>query len=300
MIMHGKNDFLEMLLQGEGMSDLLTSDGEVHSLAQADRVVETEPNSLDFFEIPTGLLDNMFSGDQMLDELTSSAPADLNYTEELYTTGNEYCLQEDSTSSSAPANLIPTTVDFQILNTTDAIITEQDFLGNHDDIVTTVACDDMETSNEFGSISEIASEMTIESENSNPFSPDLTEHEVETRIASKVKEELRTCIRIRRLTEGKELPKVEFKEPEPEQLTEEEEERRRMRREKNKLAAQKCRNKKRETAEYLEGEIRKMEMKNQAIKLDLKKLIKERDELRDTVSVHREVCPRLRITSANF
>ncbi|KAL3874164.1 hypothetical protein ACJMK2_037214 [Sinanodonta woodiana] len=254
MIMHGKNNFLEMLLQGEGISDLLTPDGEVLPLNQADRVVETGPSPLDFLEFPTVLLENIFSGDQMLDELTTTAPADLNYTsEEMYTSGNEYCIQEDSTSSSAPGNLIPTTVDFQIFDTTDTNITEQDFLGNHDDTMTLVACDELERSNEFGSISEVASEITIESDISDPFSPGLTEHEeAETRIPTKVKEELRTCIRIRRLTEGKELPKVEFKEPEPEQLTEEEEERRRMRREKNKLAAQKCRNRKRETAEYLE------------------------------------------------
>lgn len=119
-------------------------------------------------------------------------------------------------------------------------------------------------------------------------------------IPSFLKQGLKRTIQSRRLQEGKGMLEVEFKEPEPEFLTAEEEEQRMIRREKNKLAAQKCRIKKKERAEVLEAETKKLEKTQGGLKTEIQKLLEERDNLMDIIKVHRAVCPKMRAQSSSF
>merc|ERR1711881_60720 len=77
---------------------------------------------------------------------------------------------------------------------------------------------------------------------------------------------------------------------EVEDLTPEDEERRLRRRERNKVAATKCRNKKKERTTRLiaEGEI--LDLQNTALKEELRKLEAETRSLRDLLSEHSKVC----------
>lgn len=120
------------------------------------------------------------------------------------------------------------------------------------------------------------------------FAEEVSKTELDIDLSPLLKQEIKQKIKNRRRAEGKEEIRIEFKEPSPErvstitmnlvdqywccytsrtsfesiggyilvflwlQLTEEEEERRRVKREKNKMAAQKCRSKKRKLADTLE------------------------------------------------
>uniref|UniRef100_S4R5J1 FOS like 1, AP-1 transcription factor subunit n=1 Tax=Petromyzon marinus TaxID=7757 RepID=S4R5J1_PETMA len=70
----------------------------------------------------------------------------------------------------------------------------------------------------------------------------------------------------------------------------EEEERRRIRRERNKQAAAKCRNRRRELTETLEAETAKLAAEQSAIRADLERLQKERDELELVLAAHEPTC----------
>lgn len=113
-------------------------------------------------------------------------------------------------------------------------------------------------------------------------------------ITPLVKEEVKLKIKLRRMAEGKEDIQVEFKDPEPEQLTQEEEERRQIRRLKNKLAAQKCRSKKRKLAECLEDETEKLEDKQDMLLQEIEKLRQEKEQLEEIVKIHSSVCPKMK------
>ncbi|WAR18893.1 FOSX-like protein [Mya arenaria] len=106
-----------------------------------------------------------------------------------------------------------------------------------------------------------------------------------------VKEGLKMAIRNKRRSEGKGDIRVEFVPPAPEQLTDEEKALRDEKREKNKMAAQKCREKKRVRIDVLEAETRKLKGKMVAFQTEIQKLIEERDHLMDVISVHSQVCP---------
>lgn len=121
-----------------------------------------------------------------------------------------------------------------------------------------------------------------------------------SRIPTFLTQKLQLKIQARRLKEGKSFLVVETKEPEPDILTPEEEEQRRIRREKNKLAAQKCRSKKRERADVLESETKKLKSTQDELKNEIQKLKEERDRLKDIIDVHSAVCPGLRAYSASF
>ncbi|KAL5008588.1 hypothetical protein ScPMuIL_014169 [Solemya velum] len=108
-----------------------------------------------------------------------------------------------------------------------------------------------------------------------------------------IKEELKYTIQSRRLAEGKDDIEVVFQEPEPEMLTAEEASKRIERRNKNKMAAQKCRMKKRQRAEELEQETQKLEMRQEHLRRKIMKLKDERDHLVDVIKVHQTVCPEL-------
>ncbi|CAN0400967.1 unnamed protein product [Lampetra planeri] len=84
----------------------------------------------------------------------------------------------------------------------------------------------------------------------------------------------------------------------------EEEERRRIRRERNKQAAAKCRNRRRELTETLEAETAKLAAEQSAIRADLERLQKERDELELVLAAHEPTCrlqhePDQNVPSAN-
>uniref|UniRef100_A0A1A8HNM3 Fos-like antigen 2 n=2 Tax=Nothobranchius korthausae TaxID=1143690 RepID=A0A1A8HNM3_9TELE len=75
-----------------------------------------------------------------------------------------------------------------------------------------------------------------------------------------------------------------------EQLSPEEEEKRRVRRERNKLAAAKCRNRRRELTELLQGETEKLEEEKADLQKEIESLQKEKDKLEFMLVAHNPVC----------
>lgn len=65
-------------------------------------------------------------------------------------------------------------------------------------------------------------------------------------------------------------------------------------REKNRLAAQKCRNKKRDKAEALQKNVTRLEERQEKLKEEVRKLRDERETLEDIIQVHGMVCPKVR------
>uniref|UniRef100_A0A3B4V582 FOS like 2, AP-1 transcription factor subunit n=2 Tax=Seriola TaxID=8160 RepID=A0A3B4V582_SERDU len=81
-----------------------------------------------------------------------------------------------------------------------------------------------------------------------------------------------------------------------EQLTPEEEEKRRVRRERNKLAAAKCRNRRRELTEMLQGETEKLEEEKADLQKEIESLQKEKDKLEFMLVAHNPQCTPLPLT----
>ncbi|OWF50321.1 chromatin assembly factor 1 subunit A-like isoform X2 [Mizuhopecten yessoensis] len=131
-------------------------------------------------------------------------------------------------------------------------------------------------------------------DNMSEWSDRTEDTEVDELVSPLVKAEIKNRIRKRRQYEGKDEITELFVEPEPEKLTEEEEMRRIERREKNKLAAQKCRSKKRKVADTLEEETDRLEEKQEKLKDEVRRLREERDHLTELVNVHSSVCPRMK------
>ncbi|XP_077477243.1 fos-related antigen 2 isoform X2 [Stigmatopora argus] len=75
-----------------------------------------------------------------------------------------------------------------------------------------------------------------------------------------------------------------------EQLTPEEEEKRRVRRERNKLAAAKCRNRRRELTELLQGETEKLEEEKADLQKEIQCLQKEKEKLEFMLVAHNPAC----------
>merc|ERR1712066_307013 len=82
-------------------------------------------------------------------------------------------------------------------------------------------------------------------------------------------------------------------------LTFEDEERRLKRRERNKIAATKCRNKKKERTTRLIAEGEVLEIQNSSLKEELRKLEAEKRSLTDLLSQHRQVCVKKRKLSSD-
>ncbi|XP_050407074.1 cyclic AMP-dependent transcription factor ATF-3 [Patella vulgata] len=121
------------------------------------------------------------------------------------------------------------------------------------------------------------------------------ERQTEDPMLDLVKGELKHRIRSRRHASGQEDIVVDFAaEAKEEMLTGEEEERRQLRREKNRVAAQKCRGKKRERADNLEGAVARLENKQSRISAEIAKLQNEKEHLEDLISVHQTVCPKMK------
>ncbi|XP_036438383.1 proto-oncogene c-Fos isoform X2 [Colossoma macropomum] len=75
-----------------------------------------------------------------------------------------------------------------------------------------------------------------------------------------------------------------------EQLSPEEEERRRIRRERNKLAAAKCRNRRRELTDSLQAETDQLEEEKAALQAEISTLMKEKEQLELLLSTHNPHC----------
>ncbi|XP_054828964.1 protein c-Fos [Eublepharis macularius] len=75
-----------------------------------------------------------------------------------------------------------------------------------------------------------------------------------------------------------------------EQLTPEEEEKRRIRRERNKMAAAKCRNRRRELTDTLQAETDQLEEEKSALQTEIANLVKEKEKLEFILAAHRPAC----------
>lgn len=75
-----------------------------------------------------------------------------------------------------------------------------------------------------------------------------------------------------------------------EQLSPEDEEKRKVRRERNKLAAAKCRNRRRELTDSLQTETEKLEGEKSTLETEIAELLKEKERLEFILAAHRPVC----------
>uniref|UniRef100_A0A3Q2GRD9 V-fos FBJ murine osteosarcoma viral oncogene homolog Aa n=3 Tax=Cyprinodon variegatus TaxID=28743 RepID=A0A3Q2GRD9_CYPVA len=75
-----------------------------------------------------------------------------------------------------------------------------------------------------------------------------------------------------------------------EQLSPEEEEKKRIRRERNKMAAAKCRNRRRELTDTLQAETDKLEEEKAALETEIANLLKEKERLEFILTTHKPVC----------
>nr|XP_048305176.1 protein c-Fos [Myodes glareolus] len=75
-----------------------------------------------------------------------------------------------------------------------------------------------------------------------------------------------------------------------EQLSPEEEEKRRIRRERNKMAAAKCRNRRRELTDTLQAETDQLEEEKSALQTEIANLLKEKEKLEFILAAHRPAC----------
>ncbi|NXH29064.1 FOS protein, partial [Myiagra hebetior] len=74
------------------------------------------------------------------------------------------------------------------------------------------------------------------------------------------------------------------------QLSPEEEEKRRIRRERNKMAAAKCRNRRRELTDTLQAETDQLEEEKSALQAEIANLLKEKEKLEFILAAHRPAC----------
>uniref|UniRef100_A0A8C2F3G4 V-fos FBJ murine osteosarcoma viral oncogene homolog Aa n=1 Tax=Cyprinus carpio TaxID=7962 RepID=A0A8C2F3G4_CYPCA len=75
-----------------------------------------------------------------------------------------------------------------------------------------------------------------------------------------------------------------------EQLSPEEEEKKRIRRERNKMAAAKCRNRRRELTDTLQAETDKLEEDKAALQAEIENLLKEKERLEYVLASHKPLC----------
>ncbi|XP_017330981.1 protein c-Fos [Ictalurus punctatus] len=75
-----------------------------------------------------------------------------------------------------------------------------------------------------------------------------------------------------------------------EQLTPEEEEKKRIRRERNKMAAAKCRNRRRELTDTLQAETDKLEEDKAVLQAEIANLLKEKERLEYVLAAHKPIC----------
>ncbi|XP_046561984.1 activating transcription factor 3-like [Haliotis rubra] len=115
-------------------------------------------------------------------------------------------------------------------------------------------------------------------------------------VTDVVKGSLKSRIHAKRLASGQEEIIVDLERPTSpkEPLTEEALQLHLERKEKNRVAAQKCRNKKRERADHLENDINRLENKQDHLKEEIQRLQDEREHLEEVINIHSVVCPKIR------
>ncbi|KAJ8270677.1 hypothetical protein GJAV_G00117910 [Gymnothorax javanicus] len=120
-----------------------------------------------------------------------------------------------------------------------------------------------------------------------------------TNFTPLVKEELRFAIQNKRLSNGlgsvmsDSISSSSDRSSEPpvkKELTTEENERRKRRRERNKIAAAKCRNKKKEKTDGLQKESEKLESINAELKAQIEELKSQKQQLVYMLNLHRPTC----------
>ncbi|MCJ8750060.1 hypothetical protein PDJAM_G00195020 [Pangasius djambal] len=121
-----------------------------------------------------------------------------------------------------------------------------------------------------------------------------------THFSPLIKEELRYAIQNKRLSSGMSTANSDHsgcssdKPPEllgvKRELTVEEHDRRKRRRERNKIAAAKCRNKKKEKTDCLQKESEKLESLNAELKAQIEELKNQKQQLVYMLNLHRPTC----------
>lgn len=120
--------------------------------------------------------------------------------------------------------------------------------------------------------------------------PTPTTSSVQATRSFLIKEGLKLTIQTKRMALGLGQIRPEFNCISSNELTAEDEERRLRRRERNKLAATKCRNKKKERTQRLAKESESLEANNHALRQEIEQLQKEKQELLDLLRNHLPLC----------
>ncbi|KAL4613168.1 proto-oncogene c-Fos-like [Arapaima gigas] len=89
---------------------------------------------------------------------------------------------------------------------------------------------------------------------------------------------------------GRSKPSTTGRKGKTEPLSPEEEEKKRIRRERNKMAAAKCRNRRRELTDTLQAETDKLEEDKAALQTEIANLLKEKEKLELILATHKPVC----------
>ncbi|XP_038071425.1 cyclic AMP-dependent transcription factor ATF-3-like [Patiria miniata] len=105
-----------------------------------------------------------------------------------------------------------------------------------------------------------------------------------------LREELRVNIMQRRLQKGLGAVQLEWRFAKKDKLTPEEEGKRRLRRERNRVAASRCRERRREKTYVLVTETDELEANNQELMAEIQELETERQELMSILAVHQQTC----------
>ncbi|XP_076442965.1 cyclic AMP-dependent transcription factor ATF-3-like [Babylonia areolata] len=112
-----------------------------------------------------------------------------------------------------------------------------------------------------------------------------------------IKEELKYTIQSRRLAAGKPELVVDTSIPvrQKKVMTAEEKERALKRREQNRMAAQRFRQKQKDTADVLLRKCQRMEGSNTTLRAEIRRLARECQELRQLLTSHLLVCPKVKV-----
>ncbi|XP_026878644.1 cyclic AMP-dependent transcription factor ATF-3 [Electrophorus electricus] len=118
-----------------------------------------------------------------------------------------------------------------------------------------------------------------------------------THFSPLIKEELRHAIQSKRVSSGMNTASTDYGSSSSErpaaarrELTSEEVDRRKRRRERNKIAAAKCRNKKKEKTDCLQKESEKLESINAELKAQVEDLKNQKQQLVYMLNLHRPTC----------
>ncbi|XP_064602836.1 cyclic AMP-dependent transcription factor ATF-3-like [Liolophura sinensis] len=114
-----------------------------------------------------------------------------------------------------------------------------------------------------------------------------------------IKDTLKETIWKRLEETGKPVPEVELRPSCTETLTKEEEDKRQIRRLRNKLAAQKCRNRKRERGDMLEQQAEQLEARRDSYQEEIERLKREQEVLQDMLDAHAPFCKKHRPCAHN-